>query len=190
MASEGPNDPGTLVDDDTVGTVPWNDPGNAAASDDSYAIDNSASVHISHYLKVTNFSFSIPGGSIIDGIVVEIERKKAGNVTTTDEEVFIIKSDGTLGSENKADTATVWPGSDTIVSYGDPSDLWSEAWTPTDINDSDFGVVISADADIGIFGSISIDHIKITVYYTTSALAGRKTGSVVSSKFPGGAVHR
>lgn len=58
--------------------------------------------------------------------------------------VYIIKSDGTLGSENKADTANNWPLTDTYKSYGGSTDLWSESWAYTDINDTDFGVVISA----------------------------------------------
>jgi len=37
-----------------------------------------------HYLKATNFGFSIPAGATIDGIFVEIERKMLGNTPNVD----------------------------------------------------------------------------------------------------------
>jgi hypothetical protein len=57
--------------------------------------------------------------------------------------VKIVKADGTIGSTNKADTGTNWPSSDTYKSYGASNDLWGESWTPADINDADFGAVLS-----------------------------------------------
>ena len=38
MADEGPNSPGTVVEDSAVGTRAWGDEDNAKASDDTYAI--------------------------------------------------------------------------------------------------------------------------------------------------------
>lgn len=144
----GPNSPGTLVDDASIGTLPWGSPNNAAISDNSFAsatedagssadpiwdnavrivkggsigsTDKSTGVNwassdpnsyiryggssdlwgetwtvaqinasdfgialsghtnpeyqVTHYLKCTNFGFSIPSESIISGIAVEIER--------------------------------------------------------------------------------------------------------------------
>lgn len=60
-----------------------------------------------------------------------------------DKYVNIVKADASLGSENKA-LGTTWPSTDTYSSYGSNSDLWSETWTPANINDTDFGVVVSA----------------------------------------------
>ncbi len=36
----------------------------------------------SHYLKATNFGFSIPSGATINGILVEVEKHKTGTVST------------------------------------------------------------------------------------------------------------
>ncbi len=69
------------------------------------------------------------------------------NDVTSDEEVKIIKSDGSLGGENKADTVTAWPSSDTYITYGGVADTWSESMTGTDVNNSNFGVAISGDMD-------------------------------------------
>jgi hypothetical protein len=88
-------------------------------------------------------------------------------ITLKDNSIKIVKANGTFGTENKADTATNWPTTDTYASYGGSSDLWSETWTPADINDVDFGValsVVQAGDDYGV--TASVDHIRITVYYT------------------------
>lgn len=163
--SIGPNNPGTLADDSSVGNSAWTNPGNAAASDNVYVTSGNAF-----------------NGSVQDNIV------------------SIVKSNGTIGSENKA-IAGNWPTSDTYSSYGSSSDLWSETWSYSDINDVDFGVVISSKKTLSIthylkatnfgftipsnatidgilaeiekknsgseLGIANVDHIRITVYYTT-----------------------
>lgn len=116
----------------------------------------------SHYLKATNFGFSIPGGSTIEGIVVEVERKESGSNVAKDYRVRIIKG-GSIGSTDKAN-ASEWPTSDTYQSYGAFNDVWGETWSASDINDSGFGVAIAA---LGLgTGTAYIDHIRITVYYS------------------------
>ena len=171
----GVTSPGTMADDDTIGTSPWTDPDNAKISDDSDARALiSTNVQLSHYLKATNFGFSIPVGATIDGIVVEIERQQlgAGAVTPQDNEVKIVKADASIGDENKA-SANEWPLSDAIASYGAIDDLWSESWSAANINDSNFGVVLSIwDPDRSGGGPtvMDVDHIRITVYYTIALL--------------------
>ena len=168
MASEGPLSPGTLADDNAVGTLTWSNPSNAASSNDSHAtIAFTTNGEISHYLKATNFGFAIPAGATINGIVVEIERKASNGTRITDNRVRIVKG-GTVGSTDKA-SATFWPTSDTVASYGSSSDLWGETWTVSDINASNFGVVVAADTSVTSAITASIDHIKITVHYTPAA---------------------
>jgi len=165
MASQGPNSPGTMADDATVGSVAWNNPNNAKVSDNVYAmIELGESDYISHYLKATNFGFSIPEGATIDGIVVEIERKKTAD-TLNDSSIKIIKSDGSFGTTDKS-IGAAWSTTESYISYGANNDLWGESWTATDINDANFGVGISAYSDQG---DAYIDHIRITVYYTEAA---------------------
>ena len=120
-ASAGPNSPGTMADDATVGTAAWTNPDNAKVSDNVYTTVGAGDTGISHYLKATNFGFSIPSGATIGGILVEIERKgdlsDASN-NIQDSNLRIVKSDGTIGTTNKADIGTNWPTSDTYASYG------------------------------------------------------------------------
>jgi len=164
----GPNSPGTVVDDATVGTVAWTNPSNAMVSDNTYAYANGNVNFTTHYLKASNFGFNIPIGATIDGIVVEIEKwKGAADFGAIDAAVKIVKG-GSVGSTNKADTVTRWPSTEAYVSHGGPSDLWGEAWTASNINASDFGVVVSTTHDGNPVNSVGayVDHIRITVYYT------------------------
>lgn len=142
----GPLGPGTTVDSAATGTISWVNPNNAQASDNVYATATGGnSISKSHYLNSSNFSFSIPTNATISGILVEIQKKVSGtSLNVKDVNVNIIKSSGTLGTQNKADTVTGWPTSEAYTSYGSASDLWGETWTPADINNSNFGVAVSA----------------------------------------------
>ena len=179
MASSGPNSPGTMADDATVGTVAWSNPDNAKVEDGAYAICGIASIVTYHYLKATNFGFSIPTGATINGIKIEIKQYETDG-SVTDNVVKIVKADGTYGTENKAIGGGWVDGVNAYVTYGGVSDLWSETWTAEDINDADFGVGISVIA--GAYSAGYLDHIRITVYYTETSgtrlvAAGRAVAS-------------
>jgi len=152
----------------SIGTLTWDNPSGAKAHDVDYAL---ASIccetgGTSHYLKATNFDFFIPSGATIDGIVVEIEKRRTDFVF--DNAVRIVKR-GIIGTVDKSADGQ-WPVTDTYVSYGSPIDLWLEetevTWTADDINAPDFGVVISA--SMGGLGpnQAFVNHIRIRVYYT------------------------
>lgn len=173
MATAGPNNPGTLADDAGVGTTVWADPSNAASSNDIYAVNSVALSGTSHYLKATNFGFSIPAGSTINGITVEIERKASGLATITDSRVRLVKG-GTIQTTDKA-SGSNWPESDTYASYGGAADLWGDTWTADDINNSGFGAVLAATSSSG--GDASVDHMRITIDYTAPTL-GSLTGGL------------
>jgi hypothetical protein len=161
----GPNSPGTMADDATVGTETWSNVDNAKVSDNVYAL-------------VTGLDPENTSGA------------------PWDKYVRIVKSNGNLGTENKAQED--WSHIEKYVSYGGSSDLWSETWTSEDINNVNFGVVVSAwyiltshylkatnfsftiptGATIngilveiekkrsGTDATANVDHIRITVYYT------------------------
>jgi len=174
MASQGPNSPGTMADDDSSGGFfTWLDVDTAKTSNDEYPSIQYGEMGYdtrTHYLKATNFGFTIPAGATINGIVVEIERKRLNGQyrIINDDEVKIVKSDGSIGAENKADTETDWPLTDTYATYGADNDLWNESWSASDINNANFGVVLSVYSGGGgpHGGAPKVDHIRITVYYT------------------------
>jgi len=67
MAIQGPNNPGTMADDSTVGISSWQDINNAIIEDGTPS-STSGKNEQTHYLKATNFGFSIPSGATINGI--------------------------------------------------------------------------------------------------------------------------
>ena len=169
MSSLGPNSPGTMANDDTVGTIDWASVDNAKVSDGNLVTAVSPS-GIFHYLKATNFGFSVPNGSTINGIEVEIEEQGDG-----DENSVKIVKDGTIGGTEKSTAATL-PDPEAYISYGDSTDLWGLSWTVGDINSSTFGVGFSVDNGAGEFAFV--DHIRITVYHT---VGGTPTLTGISS---------
>lgn len=158
--------PGTVVDDATVGTVAWLNPGNILTSNNGYAtVDSEFGNPTSNYLKATNFGFVIPAGATINGILVEIESKVSGS-TNTWSNVRIVKG-GSISTTTKSGATngiTTTEGYSSIPASGAETDLWGETWTADDINSSTFGVVASL--SIPVFTQVSVDHIRITVYYT------------------------
>jgi hypothetical protein len=165
-ATAGPSSPGTLADDATVGTVAWTNPSNAAASDNSRATAGfpGGSLDTTHYLKASDFGFSIPATATIDGITVETERSRSafGADVASTVRLRIIKS-GSVSSTELTDSYT-WTTTDTYVTSGGSSNLWGETWTPSNINSSSFGVVLYTELNLG--RTLQIDHVRITIHYT------------------------
>ncbi|MEI6849452.1 MAG: choice-of-anchor tandem repeat GloVer-containing protein, partial [archaeon] len=151
--------PRTMADDATVGGVTWSNPDNAKVSDNAYTTASFTNINtISHYIKATDFGFSVPSGATINGILVEIEKGMDTNSVIKDNLIKIVKADGSIGTVNKAYVGTIWPTGDTYSSYGSSSDLWGETWDSTKINDLDFGIAISAIAEIGGGGGASLNE--------------------------------
>lgn len=154
------------------GAFPWDNTGNITASDNSYST-NTYNGDMGgtgfDYLKASNFGFSIDSGATIDGIEVIIERKDAGG-SVTDSEIKILNGDGSagVGTTNRS-TGAAWPTNDANTTFGSSSDSWGETWTPAKVNSSDFGVYIrpSSAAGFGQTDIASVDHVEITIHYTS-----------------------
>ena len=164
--SSGPLNYGTFADDATVGSVAWSNPSNATGSNNGYATAVLNPGDYSHYLKATGPGFSVSG--TINGIVVAVERKTSGGIIDDSGGVYLIKN-GTISGDNKA-SSTQWTTGDTYETYGSSSDLWGQTWTPGNINAADFGFVIAIFSDSTEARTASIDHIRVTVYYTAGEL--------------------
>jgi len=163
--------PGTAANDSSVGAIQWNSVNNVKIED-----INNADVYINpnvitNYLKATNFGFSIPDGATINGIYVEIKKRASyaeASKNVKDKYIKIVKSNGSIGTTDNANTVSLWPTTMAYSGYGGSSDKWGETWSSSDINDSDFGVVVSA---VGTASRLDfvigyVDHIRITVDYT------------------------
>ncbi len=171
MSVEGWNSPSTAADDSAVGTITWSNPNNIKTSND---VDASAALGAgtpitSHYVKGTNFGFTLTG--TVDGVEVDIERAAAiGGIW--DRWVQLAKT-GTVQGANKADQSTVWTNSDSTISYGGVADLWSLSLSDSDVQNSGFGAAIAVQQKDGQqFRTAYVDHIQIRITYTPGAAGG------------------
>lgn len=168
LGPQGPLSPFTVTDDSSIGTVAWSTPNNAMTSDNTYSEVTIADNQTTHYLKATNFGFSIPTGATIDGILVEIEAVRLSGGGENWSSVKLIKN-GVIGGANRTSAGSsisAVENYDPIPATGGATDLWGESWTPADINNSNFGVV----ASFGPSGASTtrVDHIRMTIYFTNS----------------------
>lgn len=153
------------------GTVSWTGPGNIVEADGSSADATSSSkTDVTTYLQATSFGFSIPAGSVVRGITVNVLRSASSDGTAknfTDTEVRLVKGGVVSSADNKADAATAWPATAATAAYGATNDLWQESWEAADINSAGFGVVVAASRSGTGGGGLSayVDHVQVAVAY-------------------------
>jgi len=167
--STGATYAGTGANITGVGNYSWSNPGRISADDNSFASVDVRSGRTTNYLRGTNFGFSIPAGATINGIVVSIGRYSEGGTgdRITDYIVRLVKG-GTITGNNKANAGVNWPTNEAVATYGSSTDLWNETWLPSDINASNFGVVLSVgNTNSWNYRMAYVDYIRITVTYTT-----------------------
>lgn len=155
--------PGTIVDDATEGSASWSNPGNAKATDNLYATVTTGApgAESSHFLKATNFGFTLPPTATVTGILVGIERSSS-TFQNVDAKVTLVRGGSVLSKLNRA-SGEAWPNLDYFAFYGGSDDLWGQTWSPAeDINSSGFGVALRVKGT----GTARVDWIAITVYYT------------------------
>ena len=165
-ATYGPNSPSIFSNDDSVGTVAWTNPENAASSDDVDADVSPTGYPVSsYYLKACGFNFSIPYTERILGVLVEFEKDRQSTASFVDNSVVLWLS-YKVSVDDKA-TGDGWPNADTYISHGGSTDTWGQELTPAHINKNDFCTMISATQDSDPDRTASIDHIRVTVYTET-----------------------
>lgn len=162
---------GTAVNDATVGSTAWTIPaGSLSAQDGNIAqADGQGGLFSptnSNYLKTTNYGFSVPGGATITGIKAEAF-VDSGVQLGGDQSIKIVKGGVIGGTEKK--NATLWAGA--YKAWGGSNDLWGQTWTPADINSSTFGVAIAGTSATN-WTNLDVDHVRITVYYTSPTAIG------------------
>jgi len=181
MANTGAVSPGTGASATGIGSVAWSNPSNAVSSNNFYATAAlTKSSNTSNWLKGTNFDFvtgvtpAIENTATIDGIVVEIEQVGPGT-GLYDNSLKIVDEEGTIGGTDHA-TATLW-GAEGYVSHGSSTDAWGLTLTGADVLDSSFGAALSVRLTGTTSQTASVDHIRMTVYYTNpSGTTGQAAG--------------
>lgn len=152
----------------TPGTSPaWGSPENVGADDSvvSGIIKLTGGAADGQTLKGTcSTPFSIPSGATVDGVKVEVEGIMAnGNVT--EKHAFLVRG-GTIDTAIDRSTGSTWSSSYSVITYGGPTDDWGGI-TAADVNSTGFGFAFQPTFTGA--SSVSIDFVRITVYYTTAA---------------------
>lgn len=136
------------------------------------AASNASSPVQMDILANSAFKFNIPANATITGILVQINRHASQHSAgrfITDAIVQLLKNGSPVGA-NKANTVAQWDNAAYhVVSYGSPTDLWGTTWTPSDINNANFGINFTAQGEdqSGSTSSADVDFIRLIVYYTT-----------------------
>lgn len=94
-------------------------------------------------------------------------------------DVLLLKN-GTPAGNDKAAAGT-WGTSDTTITYGGAGDLWGTTWTPAEVTASNFGVRLKVSNANASSRTASVDHIDLTVYYSTPASSIGVSGTPVST---------
>ncbi|KKN32875.1 hypothetical protein LCGC14_0809430, partial [marine sediment metagenome] len=118
------------------------------------------------WLRLTDFRFDIPTEVIsIDGIIIEIDRYAQYSNSIRDKSIRLRLTSGPVGDDAK--TVLWWDTIDDDVNntYGALDDDWNAGLSVSDINNINFGIVISAE-NIGSDNTAYIDHVRIKIYYT------------------------
>lgn len=153
-----------------IGTLTWLNETSALTSNDAHATSFFSGVdQVTHYLLVRGFDFSsIPASAIIDGFEWRVEAHfdafNQGDVV--DWSVRMKQSGPAPVGDDKAAQSSLSFGSDGIVTYGGPSDLWGLSWTVDDLSDR-VGLLYSVKCiDFPDSQQVKVDHIELTIYYT------------------------
>lgn len=116
-------------------------------------------------LYLTDFDFNLPAAAVIDGIFVEAKVQTTGGATGNDSGYVSLLYDG--GETDTDDTpggGIAWSSTLNWITHGDIESLWGREWTPTEVNDSDFGVALAALPGTGT-ATINIDAVQISVHW-------------------------
>lgn len=143
-----------------TGATDWTNPSNVFASDSQYAVNAITGSGTANYLYASNFAANIPASAVIEGFQVTVKRHCNGSV----QDYFVGLIYGSLLQTSPGKQLTGdWPSIDGNATYGGSTDLWNRSWTVSEVNDPNFGVVISV---VGNPLDIAyIDQIQITIFY-------------------------
>ena len=161
----------------------WNNPTNIKAEDDSVATTVvfpagncfMSFCEYSRYLYASHFKFDIPAEAIIDSILVDIRRTAHDQNALMDSTVRLVKKVTLVG--DNLNSPGFWPTTLAYHSYGHDDPLWGTYWLPSDLNDTATGVSLKVMNLTSSNAKADVDHIRMTVYYSTT----NGTYSVTSS---------
>lgn len=136
----------------------WAGTGNAAASDNTYAVSNANN----EVLTCTFNIAAIPAGSTIEGIEILIEGSTGGRQATVD-----LSWDGG-GTYTGGDPITAFTATDTTPTFGGAANTWGRTWASGELAAGLFRVRLTSNNGAG---NLSVDRIQVRVTYTLDSIA-------------------
>jgi len=161
---------GTGSDSAAVGTVTWSNPSYITIDDNNKAAAYPTAGNPTHYLKASNFGFSIPDGTTVVGVEVTVNAATStmvSNGTARYDIVRLVNGSGTVVGDDKSDDSTLVNLTLTDKTFGGAADSWNASLTASDVNNANFGVVVSL-AQASLAPYAMVDYIKVKVYYATT----------------------
>lgn len=152
-------------------TGTWTNPNNVKVADTTYATSAVAAA-ASSSLRISNFGFALAGTVLVTGIKVEVKGLVAAGSTTPVYAVALDKA----GALYVGPTTAAIPSSISYVTFGGSGDLWGGTWLYSDINAATFGVELYVQSASGT-ATVSVDHVRITVYYSQPAFTTADGGA-------------
>lgn len=164
--------PSNCVNVTGIGTLAWATPANAVATDNVYSTVSLNDLQVCNYLRCTGYGFAIPAGATINGITVNVERRASNTNSVRDAAMRLVRDAAGLPVIQTTDRSTLtnYTTADVVQAHGGVADLWGGTWTATDINSANFGAAFASQkpATVGGARTVRVDHMPITVSYTTS----------------------
>ena len=156
-----------------------------AADDNSYAYTGRINKLQRVYLILLDFRFTIPSNAVITNITATVRRFKSGDSQVKDCFVHLTAPHAdpiwegwrSYGVE-MANTVTLWPGTETEVSYSQsgsgPNGIFNPEtkttapyqWTPAMINHPSFGFYLLTSFPNKSSYQVYFDQVKVTVEYS------------------------
>ena len=162
--------PSLCVNDTGIGTQSWTGLTNVTAQDNVYATATAINSQITNYLKCTGYNFAIPAGATITGISVGPWVNASRTFTVN--AMQLVKTD-VIQPTNLAAGTNIPNGGGSLLpaptqlTFGDAANLWSNTWTPADINAATFGAAFAAQrGPYNTNQTVAVDAMPITVSYT------------------------
>lgn len=152
------------------GGVAWTNVSNILLEDGNVAtsgvIGPGGGGGVPNQLNATGFGFNLPPTAIIDGIKLEV-KAGAGQGTNDNGFIYLLYNGGNTAPLSSPNTGQNWFGSLAWFTYGGSTSLWGRAWTPSDINNANFGASFAAMPNTGT-GTVTVDAARITVWWHTA----------------------
>lgn len=161
----------------------WTTLSNALTSNNLYAVcDFSAGTGniTSQGIWARGFDFDLPSTAFVDGIIANIERHAAG--TVNDQQVRLTYGEDPTFTVPDSDPDP-WDETDAVAAYGGAADPWNRVWPISQINDTNFGVVLAVEGELGASAAF-VDFFELAIHwhniFNETAAGGVKAGGTAT----------